>query len=430
MKNKKIRWIVIIISLLVVSGVAIFELTGNKKEKRVVTEKAISRTIYETVSASGKVQPELELAISPDVSGEITQLFVHEGDSVIKGQLLARINPDLYTSDLDRTQASLENNKAGYQSARSRIVQAEARLKQLESEHKRNKILFEQKVISQTEWENIQSSYTQATAELDAAKLNLRGLEYTVKGSQALVSQSEKQLGRTQVFSPISGIVTRKLKNKGERVVGTANFAGTDMLKIADLNSMLVVINVNENDIARINIGDSASVEVDAYRNRKFRGVVTEIGNSAVIQGLSADQVTNFEVKVRIIRESYTDLISVRRRYPFRPGMSASVIIYTNKVENCVSVPIRAVTLRDTTHHDSKSVNTEPREVIFYVEKGVAKIRVVKTGIQDDEYIEIAEGVTQDMEVITEPALLLGSDLKDGDKIRVVKRSELNSKND
>jgi HlyD family secretion protein len=441
MKKSKIKtwWIVVGIIILIIATIVVTEKVKGKKGEKVATAKTESRTILETVSASGKIQPEIEVAISPDVSGEIMELNVREGDSVIKGQMLARINPDLYNTDLDRTKASLENTKASFESARSRINQADARLTAELSNYNRSKKLHDQKVLSDADWEAVQNLYANAKGELEAAKLNQKALEYTVKGSEAIVNQSQKQLGRTNVYAPMNGIVTKKLKNKGERVVGTSNFAGTDIIKIADLNSMQVIISVNENDIAKISLYDSAEIEVDAYPNRKFKGIVTEIANSANVIGASADQVTNFEVKVNIIRSSYIELVKAGKKYPFRPGMSASVDIHTEKVENITAVPIQAVTIREKAESKTKvkenadnkpedansPMNNEPDEVVFVYNAGIVKKVKIRTGIQDDEYIQIIEGLKPGDEVVIAPGLLLNSTLKDGDKVVKVDKNEL-----
>lgn len=439
-KNKWKTWAVIGgIVLILLTVIVVMEQRKKGKGEKVATAKAELRTIVETVSASGKIQPELEVAMSPDVSGEIMELYVKEGDSVVAGQLLAKINPDLYNADLDRTKASLENTKAGVEGSKSRILQAEAALNAEMANYNRSKKLHDQNVISEAEWELIQAAYKNKRAELEAAKLNQKALEFTVKGSEAVVNQSQKQLLRTNVYAPLNGIITKKLKNKGERVVGTTSFAGTDMLKIADLANMQVVISVNENDIAKISLNDSADIEVDAFPNRKFKGIVTEIANSASVSGLSADQVTNFEVKVKIIRSSYVDLIKPTKRYPFRPGMSASVDIRTETVREVVAVPIQSVTVRDpqeqkdaskdkkdkTDPEETKNTATEPEEVVFIYQDGKAKKVKITSGVQDDEYIQITQGLKVGDEVITAPGLLLNNTLKDGDAVRKVVKSEL-----
>lgn len=441
-KNKIGLWITLAIVLVIV-GVALKEALSGKPPIRVSAELAQKRDIVETVSASGRVQPEVEVVVSPDVSGEIVEMMVAEGDSVIKGQLLCRINPDLYNADLDRTLATLENTKASMESTKTRITQAESRLAEITSSYNRSKKLHDQKVISDAEWEIIQSTFNTAQADLEAAKQNLKAMQYTVKGSEAVVSQSSKQLNRTNVYAPMSGIISKRSKEKGERVVGTANFAGTDILKIADLNLMEVSVDVNENDIAKIARYDSANIEVDAYTGRKFRGYVTEIANSANVSLSGSDQVTNFTVKVRILSSSYADLIKSNRRYPFRPGMSASVDIVTDRIEDVLTVPIEAVgtrcqsdikrTKEKVDKKEDNSMNPEPeqktkeelQEIVFVLANGKAKLQKVRTGIQDDTYIQILEGITEKDEVITGPYQAVSATLKDAEVVKKTSRKDL-----
>jgi HlyD family secretion protein len=435
-KRSKRNWIIGISVLVLAIIIGVAKLNGGSKGTKVATEKVKLRTIVETVSASGKVQPEVELTISPDVGGEIVEMLIKEGDSVVKGQLLARINPDLYNSDLDRTKASLENSKAGFEGSRSRITQAEAKLSELSSNYNRSKKLHDQKVISDVEWEGIQSAFNSAKAEVESAKQNLRAMEFNVKGSEAVVSQSSKQVNRTNVYAPMNGIVSKRMKEKGERVVGTMNFEGTAMMKIADMNLMEVSIDVNENDIAKISLKDSANIEVDAYPGRTFKGYVTEISNSANGSTIGTDQVTNFTVKVRMINDSYADLVRPGRP-AFRPGMSASVDIVTSRVEMVASIPIESVGTRSdddlkdkagegdknkegssqSPEEEKKNDKKELYEVVFLYKNDKAILVKVKTGIQDDEYIQVKEGLKEGDEVIVAPYKAVSSTLKNDEVV-------------
>lgn len=442
-------------NILIVAGIVIVILVVGKKAGwfgddstiKVSTDKVSLQTITETVSASGKVQPEVEVKLSSDVSGEIVEMLVKEGDVVKKGQLLCKINPEIYISSFDRAVAGLNSTKAGYESSKARLDQAQSQLKKAETAYQRNKKMFEEKVISASDWEIVKSAYEVAKAEVEAAEQGVSGAQYNVKSGSASVREAKENLNKTDIFAPVDGTVSKISRKKGERVAGTSFTDGTEILRISNLQEMEVKADVGENDIIRIHLKDTALVEIDAYSPRKFKGIVTEIANTPNETVTGTDNVTNFAVKIRILRESYADLIPADNpQYsPFRPGMSATVDIQTKKAVNVIAAPIKAVTTRDTAiHRSSKQVarrhddgtveklepensgnDTPVKEVVFVNENGVAKMRVVKTGIQDVNYMEITEGLKVGDEVITDPYQAVSKKLNDGDKIKVVSRDQL-----
>ena len=406
--------VVLILALIAMAKMGIIGNTKKGKEIEIAQVKEI--TIVETVSATGKIQPESEIKISSEVSGEIIELPIKEGDVVKKGQLLVRVNPDLYTSGLNRSMASLSNTKAG-------LSQAEAQLKESEANYKRNKSLFEKGVISKAEWDRIVATFESAKATRDAAY-------YNVRSASATVNEAQENLGRTTIFAPVDGTISKLDAELGERVVGTQQMAGTEIMRVANLNNMEVEVDVNENDIVKINIGDSAKIEVDAYLKKEFKGIVTSISNSAS-DAISVDQVTNFKVKVRILKESYLDLVEGKSENfsPFRPGMTATVDVITKRKEKVLAVPISSVVIKsDTTAVYSAETedgdkegakeavtSTKKLECVFVKVGGKAKIRIVKTGIQDDTYIEIVEGLKKGESIIVGPYTVVTKELNSGD---------------
>lgn len=411
--------IVVLIILLIVLGKS--GVLGNKnKGKEVEITEVQEMDITETVSATGKIQPETEVKISSEVSGEIIELPVKEGDAVKKGQLLVRINPDLYTSGLNRSVASLSNSKAG-------LSQMEAQLTEAKANYDRNKTLFEKGVISKSEWDRVVSAFESAKAAKEAAY-------YNVQSASATVNEAGENLRRTTIYAPVDGTISLLNAELGERVVGTQQMAGTEIMRVANLNNMEVEVDVNENDIVKVNIGDSAKVEVDAYLKKEFKGLVTSISNSAS-NTITADQVTNFKVKVRILKESYLDLIEGKpENYsPFRPGMTATVDIITKRRDNIVAVPISSVVVKtDTTsvtqreRSSTKSAvkNEQKFECVFVQEDGKAKLKVIETGIQDDTNIEVVKGLKKGDKVITGPYTVVTKELKSGDAILIKQNKE------
>lgn len=412
---------------------------GKEDGIKVSVTKAERKTIIETVSANGKIQPEVEVKMSSDVSGEIKELYVKEGDSVQAGRLLARIDPELYQSSLDRSEAALNNSKANLANARARLLQSEAKFNEVEQQYLRNKKMYDQKLISDGEFQTAQSTYLSTKADIEAAKQTVIGSQFTVKTQEAGLKEAKKNLTRTEIFAPVSGIVSKLSVEKGERVVGTSQMAGTEMMRIANLNDMEVSVDVNENDIVKVSIGDTVEVEVDAYNNRKFKGMVTEIANSATTSAATtSDQVTNFVVKIRILRSSYADLEKAfgKKRSVFRPGMSASVEIQTEHASNVIALPIESVTTRNKSDMDTIATanknkrkaekSKEDLEVVFVcTADNKLSIREVKTGVQDDKVIAIISGIKEGDEVVSGPYSAVSRTLKHGDRVQKVSKEDL-----
>ncbi len=409
---------------------------GKTKDIEVELAKAKKVTIVEKVSASGTVQPVTELKLAPEVSGEIIELTVEDGDAVEAGKLLVKIRPDQQLSQLERQEASLNQQKANVKSSEAALSRAEATFIRAEQEFKRQEQLWNEKVISEADWQLAQQNFKVAQNDLASAKQSLEAAKYIVASTEASVKEARENVRRTSVVAPISGVVSKLNVKQGERVVGTAQMQGTEMLRIADLGLMEVRVNVNENDIVRVHLGDSVLIDVDAYSNinKEFKGIVTNIANTAKDK-TSADAITEFEVRIQILESSYQDLIKQGNRYPFRPGMTASVEILTTRKADVLSVPLAAVTTREAeqtkssdnnnnnkpqvvNENDKKPAKKEPKTVVFVNNGGVAKMVEVKTGISDYENIEILSGVSDSTEVVTGPFLVVSKRLKEGDKIR------------
>jgi HlyD family secretion protein len=415
MKNNKILKIllpaVIVLILIAVIGKKAGWF-GKELTVKIAVENAEKRTLVETITANGKIQPEKEVKISPDVSGEIVELTVKEGDNVQKGQLLLRIKPDTYVSQRDRSLAAIS-------SARARLAQTEAQLTQTELSYKRSKQLYDEQTVSKSEFEQAEASYTVAKSEVDAAK-------FSVVSAEASLKEANENLTKTSIYAPMSGTVSMLLVELGERVAGTNLMAGTELLRVADLSRMEAQVQVNENDVPRVKLGDTALIEVDAYLDQKFKGVVTEIANSAKTTGVSADQVTNFDVKILIIPESYQVLVDGGDKNPFRPGMSATVDIRTQSKAGVLTVPIQSVTTRtDTTKLTGTVAEKDIRTLVFVSDGKYALARDVKTGIQDNSYIEILSGVEENEQVVSAPFSAISKKLADSTLIEVVKKEVL-----
>ena len=421
------------------------EWIGKVEPTEVEFAKVSRSTIIEKVSASGKIQPEVEVKLSPDVSGEIVSLNVAEGDSVVAGQELLKIRPDNYVSLLARAEAQMNATKANMEQSKAVLAQSEARLSKAKIDYDRNAKLHNDKVISDADFDQFVSAYTVAKQDLEAAKANVNAANYNVKSSQATLKEAKTNLTKTTIYAPQSGIISKLNVELGERVVGTSQMAGTEMLCIANLNKMEVRVNVNENDITRVSIGDTVLIDVDAFSSseRKFKGVVYEIASSANSSGtasaVSNDAVTEFEVKIRVLRSSYADLIKGKLSYPLKPGMTASVEILTNRKENIATVPLSSVTTREigaevkegekkeedatnaTNSNDAleaKKRKENTKEVVFVMEKGKAKMIQVKTGISDFENIEIVSGLKDGQEIIAGPYATVAKKLKEGDLVK------------
>jgi HlyD family secretion protein len=458
-KKRKNLWIYIAgVAVLALVAVAYFKGKNRKEGDKVALEEAQMRTIEERVSASGRIFPIVEVKISSDVSGEVVELYVQEGDSVVQGQVLAKINPDAYVSQVERGVAFVNSSKAQAANSRSQIENIKAQKEQIIAQldnareiHKRNEKLFKDGVISNADFQASQSNLKSLEANLRASDAGIRssqdaarGADFSVASAEASLKELRTSLNRTTIVAPESGIISLLNIEKGERVVGTIQMTGTEIMRIANLNAMEVRVDVSENDIPRVKLNDEVSVEVDAYLGRKFVGRVSQIANSsknsASMGGaaLATDQVTNFEVRIKIDPQSYADLVTSQRKYPFRPGMSAAVEIKTTIKENILTVPIQSVTTREKEGLAKKEAKSETdggasnkkidelREVVFVYEKGdTIQMREVKTGIQDDSYIEILTGLKKGAKVVSAPYSLIFKKLKQGDKVIVVKEEEL-----
>jgi HlyD family secretion protein len=430
---------------------------GGDDKMEVTAEQAELRTIVETVSASGKIQPEVEVKISSGVSGELIEMYVKEGQEVKKGDLLCKIDPDIYITALDRMNASVSTSKANLANSKARLLQVKAQFANAEASYNRNKKLIDQGAISPAEFDAAKASYESAKATVESSEQDVNAAEYNIKNSQASLQEANVNLSRTTIVSPVNGKVSKLNVEKGDRVLGTSQMAGTEIMRIANLNEMEVNVDVNENDIIRLSIGDTSDIEIDAYLDRKFKGVVTEVANSASVSGISSDQVTNFTVKVRIIFDSYKDLIPANDVHysPFRPGMSATVEIRTNVARNVITVPIQAVATREDTSSygvsekgtggisiqigsggnsnasapkvddKEKDKKLKPDEYVFVLENGKAKLSKVKTGIQDNNYIEILSGLEKGTEIISGPYSAVAKMLKNNTPVAKTDKDKL-----
>ncbi|NOU48020.1 MAG: efflux RND transporter periplasmic adaptor subunit [Bacteroidales bacterium] len=437
-KSNKL-WFILIPSILVVLTVLIVVAKKrNKKITEVSTEMAVKRSIIETVAANGKIQPALDVKISPYISGEVVQLYVREGNYVYKGDILAKIDPTFYISSYEQVEASLNTAKANMANSKARVAQTEAQFSKAKLDYDRNEKLWQQKVISDADWDAVKSTYKVASAEVEAANESFKATQYQVQNAESGLKESRENLNRTNIYAPNDGTVSKLSVEAGERVTGASQFsAGTEIMTIANLNAMEVKVEVSENDIPRVKLNDTCLIEVDAYLNRKFKGYVTEIATSANSTAVSVDQVTNFEVKVMMLKESYADLVndSSKIASPFRPGMSATVDIQTKIMKNVLTVPIQAVTTRQDTNLMSdkgelKAAETDKskeilKEYVFVYEGEKARMREVKTGIQDNTYIQILEGLQDSVEIITGPYSAVSKTLKKDDNVKKVDKSKL-----
>jgi HlyD family secretion protein len=442
-KNKsRKKWL---IAGLIVVLIAVFTLAviKGRKEKtvKVATEKAELRTIIETVAANGKIQPARDVKISPYISGEVIELSVKEGDFVKKGDMLAKIDPQIYIANYDRAKAAYKQALANQAQSKARFAQSKAQCTKAKLDFDRNKQLWQKQVISDAEFDAVKSAFEVAEAEVKAAEESYKASQFQVNSAKASLKEAQENLNRTSIWSPADGTVSRLSVEEGERVTGASQFSsGTEIMRIANLDIMEVNVEVNETDIVRVKLLDTALIEVDAYLDRKFKGVVTEIATSANTTGTSVDQVTNFDVKIRMLKSSYADLVKKGDKIssPFRPGMSATVEIQTQRVTDALSVPIQAVTTRaDTTgrvksakekREEKKQKGNKPektKEYVFVYEDGKAILTPVKTGVQDNMYIQIKEGLKEGQEVIVAPYRAVSKELKNGDEVEKVDKRKL-----
>ncbi len=447
------RWQKILIisgAVLALAFLIVVNMNKGKGALSVTAEKAASRSITETVTASGQIYPEYEVKISPDISGEVTELTVAEGDSVTRGQVLARVYADVYALQRDEAAARVGQSQATVANNRAALGALKASMDQAQQQYDRNKTLYNDRVISKAEFEQFETSLSSAKANYDAALQNIRSLQAGVQSSQTGLTSANITLSRATIVAPMTGVVSSLKIEKGERVVGTAQMAGTEMMTIADMNTIEVRVDVGENDIVKVNIGDHADIEVDAYNDRKFKGIVTKIASSiksALGAAATSTEVTNYEVRIRLDKSSYQDLIdpSGKSRFPFRPGMNARADIKTKQKNNVIAVPIASVNARikdsDKSIAEAKKENekanttdaaeaeaqaNDMQEVVFIVMKdGIVKKRVVKTGIQDINYIEVTTGIQPGDMIVTGPYNMVSQTLKDGDKVKIVTKDEL-----
>ncbi len=447
-KNRKNTrtWIIISILVLLVVLIVFAVLKGKRSSSTEVTTEFVElRKIVETVSANGKIQPAKDVKISPYISGEVVELFVKEGDFVNKGQKLAKIDPEMYLRTYEKTEASLKTSQANEANARARLVQSKSQFTKSKLDFDRNTELWQKNVISDADYESAKSTYEVAQADVEAAEESLKSSQFQVSSAKASLKEAKENLNRTSIYAPNDGTVSKLNIEVGERVTGASTFsAGTEIMRIANLDVLEVNVEVNENDIVRVSLMDTAVIEVDAYLNRKFKGLVTEIATSANTEGVSADQVTNFDVKIRMLKDSYADLImdNAKISSPFRPGMSATVEIETETVVNVPTIEIQAVTTRADTTGRKKSVlekreesrlkkekgvdnDDEIIEYVFLYKDGLAKLVQVKTGVQDNTYIEITEGLSDGDEVIVSPYRAVSKTLMNNDEVMKVDKSDL-----
>jgi HlyD family secretion protein len=424
MRRKKILWFTLGGLALLIIILVIAKARKGGGDTEVETAKVSRQTIIETVNASGKIQPEKEVKISADISGEIIELNVKEGDKIKKGKLLVRIKPDEYQRAVERAEAGVNSAQASLANSKAGLAQSEASFKRVQKSFDRSKTLYDQKAISKADFENAQSEYEVAEAQLESARQTKKGAEYSLASAMASRKEAQDALNKTAIYAPIDGTISRLNVELGERVVGTMQMAGTELMRIANLAAMEVEVEVNENDIVRLAVNDTAEIEVDAWRGEVFKGVVTEIANSAASDLLSVEKVTNFIVKIRILESSYSHLMKGddANPTPFRPGMTANVSIQTKKMAGVLAVPILAVTVRRDDKSRDTTTLTKENEVVFLFENGKARQRKVKTGIQDDMYIEVREGLKEGEEVISGPYRVVSKTLKDDMTVQKTKK--------
>lgn len=439
--SKKLKWIIGILLVIVVLLVVLSKagvIGGADEGIQVSTEKVTNRSITEIVTASGKVFPEIEVKVSPDISGEIVALNVAEGDTVKRGQVVASIYADIYASQRDQAAAMVSQSQAQVGNSNAQLGALKATLDQTESSYNRQKTLLEQKVISASEFEQAQQAWLSAKANYEAAKESIKANMANVQSAQASFSKAQKDVSRATITAPMDGVVSLLSVKKGERVAGNNFNVGTEMMRIADLSSIEAQVDVGENDIPKVKIGDTALIEIDAYNNRKFKGVVYKIANpvTSTLTSAASTQVTNYQVHIRLLPESYIDLIVKGQPFPFRPNMSASADIQTRTNKSILSIPLNAVTTRDKkagmnnkAKADDKAASTSSdddiEEVVFVVQNGIVRKKPVKTDIQDINYIQIKEGLKAGDEVVTAPYDVVSKQLQDSSKVKVVSKEQL-----
>jgi HlyD family secretion protein len=424
-KKSRKKWF--IFSAILIAIILVIVINKNKSEvTKVAIEAVANHTIIESVTATGKIYPETEVKISPEVSGEIIELNVEEGDSVSKGMLLVKINPAIYNSMVEQAEASLQQNQSTVNNTVQMSAQSKANFEQTAANYQRNLKLFQEKVISATEFEQIEAAYKANKASYEASQANIKGGNYGVKASAANLNQARENLLKTRIIAPSSGIVSSLSIKKGERVLGTSQMQGTQLLTIADMSKIEVRVDVSETEISKVKVGDSCIVNTEAYRNVKFKGVVSKIAISSVTTTTSTDQITNYTVHILLLPESYTNYkLSEKYPYPFKPGMSASVSIQTNKIAETLSIPVNAVNTRDWP--DTAQQKDNIRQIVFVYNPSDenVSIRDVISGIQDNKYIQILSGLKVGEKVVTAPFGAIARTLNDKSKVKVVEKSQL-----
>ncbi len=443
--NKKLLWLIIILVVIIggLIGLKAGGVIGQEEGIKVSTEKAAKRTIIETVNASGKVYPEIEVKVSSDVSGEVVELNVNEGDSVRRGEVIAKIYADIYSTQRDQVAAGVDQARAQVSNSQAALGALKAILDNAQSTYNREKKLLDDKVISRSEFETAEQSYRSAQANYAAAQQGIVGGQAAIHSAEASLASANKNLSRTTITAPMDGVVSLLSVKKGERVVGTAQMTGTEMMRIADMNSIVAQVDVGENDIPKVKIGDTAVVEIDAYNNRKFKGLVFKIANpNTTTSTTSTTDVTNYKVHIRLFFDSYKDLL-VKGSFPFRPGMSANADIQTRTSADVLSVPLNSVTTRDkklgvkkddnSTSSNNNNQTPKPAaanddiEVVAFImqKNGTVKKVKVKTDIQDLNYIQVTDGLKEGDEIVTGPYTTVSKTLNDGTKVLVVPKEKL-----
>ncbi|MGB1248544.1 MAG: efflux RND transporter periplasmic adaptor subunit [Chitinophagales bacterium] len=417
--SKKLLYILgaiaIVLILIVVFGRDKF---GDRDIVKVAVEDIEQRDIIETVGTNGKIYPEKQVRLSVEIPGEVTKIHVQEGDSVQEGDLLLEINPSTSVTAVSRANATYKQTQANLESAKATSSQAEAQFIITQKEYNRQQQLLNSGVLSSSEFDQVESQYYTAIGQKESASQNVQASRYQVESALATLQEAQENLSKTKLYAPMSGIVSALNVEQGEKVVGTAQMAGTELITIADLDNMELQVEVGENDVLRISLGDTADIEVDAYLGEKFQGIVSHIAYSS--NELLGQQVTKFQVKIKLISSSYKHLVNAEagHSYPFRPGMSATADIITDKQSNIITVPIQSVTLRD----NDSTKNTY--QVVYLIEDDIAQEYIVETGVQDDSYIQILSGV-EGGAVVSAPFKAISKELKDEQSVTVVSEEEL-----
>ncbi|MCB0538492.1 MAG: efflux RND transporter periplasmic adaptor subunit [Bacteroidetes bacterium] len=418
---KKLYIILGILLAILLTVVIVFkDKFSGRNATQVVVEEVAKQQITESVTAYGKIYPSKEVKLSLELPGEVTKIYVNEGDSVKVGDLLLEIRADNYVSSVTQSRAAYNQAQANLQMAKARLLQAQSQFTIVENDYNRKKALFNKEILSAVEMEAAETQYLASVSELKSAKETVSANEFQVQSALAGLDQTKDNLGRTKLFAPMSGIVSKLNVEEGEKVVGTAQMAGTELITISEFSELELKVEVGENEVLRITEGDTTNITVDAYLDKKIVGLVSQVAYSS--NALTDQQVTKFEVKIKLLLSSYKDMITDKNPYPFRPGMSATAEIITNKKSGVLAVPIQSVTLRDMNEDDNMDDKTQ---VVFVVENDKAMLKEVKTGIQDDTYIEITEGLAEGEKVVSSPFKAISKELEDETDVKLITEKEL-----